>query len=59
MKIFLTRSEKNVGSVITVKTLSNNTFIILHTWGSALNYHPHLHTIVLGGGLEVFRYLGK
>ena len=25
---------------------------ILHTWGSALNYHPHLHTIVLGGGLR-------
>ena len=25
---------------------------ILHTWGSRLNYHPHLHTIVLGGGLD-------
>ena len=25
---------------------------ILHTWGSELNYHPHLHTIVLGGGLD-------
>lgn len=25
---------------------------ILHTWGSALNYHPHIHTIVLGGGLD-------
>ena len=25
---------------------------ILHTWGSQLNYHPHLHTIVLGGGLD-------
>lgn len=24
---------------------------VLHTWGSNLNYHPHLHTIVLGGGL--------
>lgn len=24
---------------------------ILHTWGSELNYHPHIHTIVLGGGL--------
>ena len=23
---------------------------ILHTWGSAMNYHPHIHTIVLGGG---------
>ena len=25
---------------------------VLHTWGSKLNYHPHLHTIVLGGGLD-------
>ena len=25
---------------------------ILHTWGSELNYRPHLHTIVLGGGLD-------
>jgi len=25
---------------------------ILHTWGSQLNYHPHIHVIVLGGGLD-------
>lgn len=25
---------------------------VLHTWGSAMNYHPHIHTIVLGGGLD-------
>lgn len=25
---------------------------ILHTWGSSLVYHPHLHVIVLGGGLD-------
>lgn len=24
---------------------------ILHTWGQDLSYHPHLHCIVLGGGL--------
>lgn len=24
---------------------------VLHTWGSEMNYHPHLHTILLGGGL--------
>ncbi|WP_333813822.1 IS91 family transposase [Muricomes intestini] len=24
---------------------------ILHTWGSEMNLHPHLHTILLGGGL--------
>ena len=25
---------------------------ILHTWGSAMNYHPHLHCIIFGGGLN-------
>ena len=25
---------------------------ILHTWGSNLAYHPHIHVIVLGGGLS-------
>ena len=25
---------------------------ILHTWGSAMNFHPHIHAIVLGGGLD-------
>lgn len=25
---------------------------ILHTWGSAMNYHPHIHTLLLGGGLD-------
>lgn len=29
---------------------------ILHTWGSDLKYHPHLHTIVLGGGLDKDRH---
>ena len=24
---------------------------VLHTWGQKLNYHPHIHTIVTGGGL--------
>ena len=26
---------------------------ILHTWGSEMNFHPHMHTILLGGGLTV------
>jgi len=26
-------------------------FSILHTWSQDLRYHPHLHTVVLGGGL--------
>jgi len=25
---------------------------VLHTWGSALTHHPHLHRIVPGGGLS-------
>ena len=24
---------------------------VLHTWGSEMNYHPHIHIILLGGGL--------
>nr|WP_242861193.1 transposase [Acetivibrio ethanolgignens] len=24
---------------------------ILHTWDSEMNFHPHIHTILLGGGL--------
>jgi Transposase zinc-binding domain/Putative transposase len=26
---------------------------VLHSWGSALTHHPHVHTIVPGGGLSV------
>ena len=26
---------------------------VLHTWGSAMTHHPHLHMIVPGGGLSV------
>lgn len=35
---------------------------ILHTWGQNLSYHPHIHLIVLGGGLtqlNEFRVAGK
>jgi len=31
---------------------------VLHTWGSALTHHPHVHMIVSGGGLSrLFRRL--
>jgi hypothetical protein len=30
--------------------------IVLHTWGSTMTYHPHVHCIVPGGGV---RYNGK
>jgi Putative transposase/Transposase zinc-binding domain len=26
--------------------------VVLHTWGSALTHHPHVHVIVPGGGLS-------
>ena len=25
---------------------------VLHTWGSAMTHHPHVHMIVPGGGLS-------
>src|SRR5262245_42922766 len=28
---------------------------VLHTWGSALTHHPHVHMIVQGGGLSLDR----
>ncbi len=27
-------------------------FAVLHTWGSALLHHPHLHCVIPGGGLS-------
>ena len=27
--------------------------LVLHTWGSALTHHPHVHGIVPGGGLPL------
>ncbi len=27
-------------------------FGVLHTWGSSLNWHPHLHCLVSGGGVD-------
>jgi len=27
---------------------------VLHTWGSAMTHHPHLHCIVPGGGITSF-----
>ena len=28
---------------------------VLHTWGSAMTHHPHVHMIVLGGGFSLDR----
>jgi hypothetical protein len=27
--------------------------VVLHTWGSALTHHPHVHCIVPGGGISL------
>jgi predicted Zn-ribbon and HTH transcriptional regulator len=43
------------------KTTANPSFLgaqsgavsVLHTWGQALNYHPHIHALVPAGGLDV------
>ena len=34
------------------KGLKGGMTSILHTWGSNMSYHPHLHCIVPGGGLD-------
>jgi len=37
--------KKHLGARIGITT-------VLHTWGSAMTHHPHLHMIVPGGGLS-------
>ena len=41
----LTADQKYLGA-------STGYICILHTWGSEMNFHPHIHTILLGGGLS-------
>src|SRR5690606_18995300 len=40
----LSADEKYLGAQI-------GFFSVLHTWGQNLHYHPHIHTVVLAGGL--------
>lgn len=40
----LSRDTKYLGAQI-------GFFSLLHTWGQDLHYHPHIHTVVLAGGL--------
>lgn len=40
----LTEDAKHLGAKV-------GYICVLHTWGSELNYHPHIHVILLGGGL--------
>lgn len=41
----LTKDPRFLGSTRIAMTA------VLHTWGSQLQYHPHLHIIIPGGGL--------
>jgi hypothetical protein len=40
--------EKNLGVDLTGFTS------ILHTWGQQLQYHPHVHVLLAGGGIDKF-----
>jgi len=40
----LSRDKKYLGAQI-------GFFSLLHTWGQDLHFHPHIHTVVLAGGL--------
>lgn len=40
----LTADSKHLGASV-------GYICILHTWGTEMNFHPHIHTILLGGGL--------
>ena len=41
----IARDDKHLGARIGVT-------MVLHTWGSSLNHHPHVHCIVPGGGFS-------
>ena len=41
----IARDPKHLGARV-------GTTMVLHTWGSALTHHPHVHCIVPGGGLS-------
>mgnify|MGYP006295104679 FL=1 len=34
-------------------------FGVLHTWGRVLNYHPHIHFVVPGGGIDKAKKLWR
>jgi hypothetical protein len=42
----LTRDPKRLGAEIGITA-------VLHTWGQTLEFHPHLHCVVTGGGLAL------
>ena len=32
---------------------------ILHTWGQTMEFHPHIHSIVTGGGLKNNKWISS
>jgi len=43
--LIIARDPKRLGARI-------GTTMVLHTWGSAMTHHPHVHCVVPGGGLS-------
>ena len=43
---------KTIDKFFTNKGLQGGMIALLHTWGSSLQFHPHLHCIVPGGGIN-------
>ena len=41
----ITADPKHLGAKVA-------TTAVLHTWGSAMTHHPHVHMIVTGGGIS-------
>jgi len=48
----LTQDKKYLGAQIGFMS-------VLHTWGQDLHYHPHIHTVVLAGGLDKYNQWRK
>ena len=42
----LSKDEKRLGGVPSITS-------VLHTWGQQLDFHPHVHCIVSGGGVDM------
>jgi hypothetical protein len=45
----LSKNEKYLGAV-------TGYIFILHTWGQTLSFHPHIHCIISGGGIDSNRH---
>jgi hypothetical protein len=48
----IARGPKHLGADI-------GSTMVLHTWGSAMTHHPHVHCIVPGGGLSLDKHSWK